>query len=155
MLRTIMCVTLGALAVLGVTPAGAVSINQGWWFNSTQSGRGWAISTTGSKVFVGGFYYAENGAPAWVISSMPQTAMSVETIVTSEGVTQVVTYTLEGDLMSCANGGPLADPAPKAPSCIPIGRATLQTDNPRRARLTLDRTGADRVVIDLVPFDAY
>lgn len=136
-------------------PSHAVSIWEGWWYSSAQGGRGWAISMKSDRVFLGGFYYADNGSPVWAVSTLIQTAASVVVVTTPTGSTLVATYTLEGDLMSCANGGPLSDPAPKAPSCVPIGRATLQTDNPRRARLTLDRTGADRVVIDLVPYTDY
>ncbi len=148
-------VTAVALLLVAV-PAQAVVLMTGWWYSPAQGGRGWAISYRDyTKVFIGGFYYADNGAPVWTVSTMTQTAASISVVTTPSGSTTVTSYTLEGDLMSCANGGPLSDPAPRAPTCAPIGRATLQSDSPYRVRLTLDRTGADRVVIDLVPYTDY
>jgi len=46
-----------------ITPA------TGWWWNSSESGRGFSIETSGDNLFIGGFLYAADGSCIWYVAS--------------------------------------------------------------------------------------
>ena len=49
------------------TPAS--SFQNGWWWNASQSGRGFFIEVQGSRAFVAGFMYDGTGQPTWYVSA--------------------------------------------------------------------------------------
>ncbi len=55
----------------GGTPATLVIPQSGMWWNSSQSGRGYAIEyyPDSSKLFFGGFLYAADGSAAWYVTA--------------------------------------------------------------------------------------
>lgn len=45
------------------------SFESGWWWNESQSGRGFFVEVQGSQAFVGSFMYDVSGQPTWYVSS--------------------------------------------------------------------------------------
>ncbi|MGE0498494.1 MAG: hypothetical protein AB7O72_11755 [Ramlibacter sp.] len=43
------------------------NIENGWWWNESQGGRGFFVEVQGSKAFVGGFMYDDAGEPTWYV----------------------------------------------------------------------------------------
>jgi hypothetical protein len=43
----------------------------GWWWNPTESGRGFFLEVQGSRMFMSGYFYAEDGKPTWLVSNDP------------------------------------------------------------------------------------
>lgn len=48
----------------------------GWWWNPTESGRGFAVERQGNKLFTAAFLYEDSGSAAWYISEMTQVGNS-------------------------------------------------------------------------------
>ncbi len=46
----------------------------GWWWNQSESGRGFALEVQGNKLFIGGYMYDEQGNPVWYISAGDMTS---------------------------------------------------------------------------------
>jgi hypothetical protein len=93
----------------------------GWWWNSSESGRGFFIEVQGSTMFVSGFMYDDQGRPAWYVSIGAMTGTTV----------------YQGTLQRYANGQTLtgAYQAPSAPESV--GTITLQFSSTTAATLTL------------------
>lgn len=51
--------------------AGASSFQpeSGWWWNASESGRGFTLEVQGNKLFIGGYMYDDQGNPVWYISA--------------------------------------------------------------------------------------
>ena len=45
------------------------SLENGWWWNEAEGGRGYFIEVQGSTAFVGSFMYDGNGQPVWYVST--------------------------------------------------------------------------------------
>lgn len=41
----------------------------GWWWNKTESGRGFTVEVQGNTLFMGGYMYDDSGNPVWYVSS--------------------------------------------------------------------------------------
>lgn len=59
--------------VSGSIPAALAPPQSGWWWNPTESGRGFMIEFRGSSVFMAGFLYDTDGRPTWYVSLMTKT----------------------------------------------------------------------------------
>jgi len=46
----------------------------GWWWNPSESGRGFAIERQGSSIFMAAFLYEDNGEPTWYASLLNESA---------------------------------------------------------------------------------
>jgi len=57
-----------ALALAFVANAEAVIPDSGWYFNQSESGRGFNIEIQNSTLFMAGFIYDDNGKQIWVVS---------------------------------------------------------------------------------------
>jgi len=49
--------------------ANAIAPESGWWWNASESGRGFSIEIQDNTLFMAGFLYDESGAPFWFTSS--------------------------------------------------------------------------------------
>lgn len=49
--------------------SGASAVDNGWWWNEAESGRGYTIEVQGDKVFVVAFMYDAAGNPVWYYSA--------------------------------------------------------------------------------------
>ena len=45
----------------------------GWWWNPTESGRGFFIEMTAGVLYVGGYFYTDDGRATWISSGGPLT----------------------------------------------------------------------------------
>ena len=97
-----------AIALAFAGDATAVIPDSGWYFNSSESGRGFNVEIQDNVLFVAGFMYDESGNPIWVFSGGP---MSTD-------------HTYVGDAFLTANGQPIGG-AYKAPTLIPYGKASI------------------------------
>jgi hypothetical protein len=41
----------------------------GWWWNASESGRGYAIGVSGSRIFMAAHMYRDDGSPVWYVAS--------------------------------------------------------------------------------------
>jgi hypothetical protein len=59
----------GFTAGSALAPPQAGAPQSGWWWNASESGRGFALEFQGDAIFGAAFLYAENGDPTWYIVS--------------------------------------------------------------------------------------
>lgn len=59
--------------------AGASSFQpeSGWWWNESESGRGFTLEVQGNKLFIGGYMYDDPGNPIWYISAGNMTSATL------------------------------------------------------------------------------
>jgi hypothetical protein len=50
-------------------PKAAFVPESGWWWNSAEGGRGFALEVQGDNFFIAGFMYDTNGLPSWYVST--------------------------------------------------------------------------------------
>lgn len=55
---------------LNPASTGGAAPQTGWWWNATESGRGFAIELRGNTIFMAGFMYAEDGRDAWYAGTL-------------------------------------------------------------------------------------
>lgn len=55
-------------------PSGGSIPQTGWWWNSNESGRGFALEVRGTSIFLAGFMYADSGRDAWYAASLARTS---------------------------------------------------------------------------------
>jgi hypothetical protein len=60
----------GALATLVSTFVQAAP-QAGWWWNSAESGRGFFLEVQGPRMFMSGYFYADDGTATWLVSNDP------------------------------------------------------------------------------------
>jgi hypothetical protein len=108
--------------LLLLTPAAwAVIPENGWWWNASESGRGFNIEIQNNSLFMASFGYDTNGTPMWIISSGP---MSTER-----------DYT--GELFRSSFGQCFGCPY-VPPSIVPAGVVTLRFTSSQTAVLTVN-----------------
>jgi Putative Ig domain len=91
----------------------------GWWWNASESGRGFFIERRGNTMFMAGYLYEADGRASWFISSGPMT-----------------TNTFTGDIAVFRNGQTLTGTY-KAPSAgTSPGRVTLSFNSDSTATMT-------------------
>src|SRR3954471_10662186 len=61
---------LAALFSLAVPLAQAAPEN-GWWWNPAESGRGFFLEVQGPRMFLSGYFYADDGRAKWLVSNDP------------------------------------------------------------------------------------
>lgn len=102
--------------------SGAAALPEsGWWWNPSESGRGFSIETQGNAIFLAGFMYDAAGNPVWY---------------TGQGT--VANNAYAGSWQQFANGQSLAG-AYRTPILLDgnVGALTLVFTGPRSANLTL------------------
>jgi hypothetical protein len=84
----------------------------GWWWNDTESGRGYSVEVRGDSAFVVAFMYDAAGQPVWYFSAGPMSSPTV----------------YEGEWLQFANGQTLLGSyhPPSAP--VSVGRLSLEFD---------------------------
>jgi RimJ/RimL family protein N-acetyltransferase len=50
-------------------PATPGAVENGWWWNAAESGRGFALEIQNGSVFIGGFMYDASGNPVWYLAT--------------------------------------------------------------------------------------
>ncbi|MBX3588365.1 MAG: hypothetical protein KF796_17160 [Ramlibacter sp.] len=63
-----------SLNVVSGAPVTGVEPQNGWWWNASEGGRGFAIERQGTKIFIGGFMYETNGVATWYVSTLTRQA---------------------------------------------------------------------------------
>jgi len=56
------------LTAAAVSPTGFVPEN-GWWWNSTEGGRGYSIETRNRRLFMAAYMYRDDGSAVWYVAS--------------------------------------------------------------------------------------
>ncbi|MDP2369580.1 hypothetical protein [Rhodoferax sp.] len=64
---------MGGQAFTKATPSHRIPEN-GWWWNPSEGGRGFAIEVQGEQIFMSSFLYEENGAATWYVSTLTSQA---------------------------------------------------------------------------------
>jgi hypothetical protein len=93
----------------------------GWWWNASESGRGFNIEIQNNSLFMASFGYDSNGSPMWIISSGPMTTER--------------DYT--GELFRSSFGQCFGCPY-VAPSIVSAGTVTLRFSSSQTAILTVN-----------------
>lgn len=106
--------------------AGAASFqpHTGWWWDDTESGRGYSVEIQGDQLFLVGFMYDTTGQPLWYFAA---------------GKMATPTH-FEGQLLQFGGGQTLAGPyrPPGTPNAV--GSATLDFTRADEATLTISDT---------------
>lgn len=105
----------------------------GWWWNESQSGRGYSVEVRGGSAFVVAFMYDDLGKPVWYFSAGP---MATPT-------------TYKGAWLQFANGQTMSGPyhAPSTP--IVVGQLEMQFN--AEDDLTLTFTDVAAASLDPIP----
>lgn len=104
---------LGVLCAIGLLhfPAGLAwaTPDNGWWWNPSQSGRGFAIEVQGTTVFLGAYLYETNGRATWYASSGPtQADWAYQGTMQAYGNGQTLTGAYKANVMTNANVGSIS-----------------------------------------------
>ena len=59
------------------TGASSFQPESGWWWNESESGRGFALEVQGNKLVIGGYMYDDSGNPIWYLSAGNMTSAMV------------------------------------------------------------------------------
>ena len=92
----------------------------GWWWNPNESGRGFFIEIQGTQVYLGGYFYADDGRALWLVS---------------QGQTSTPT-SYAGRLLSFANGQTLVGDYQPPGAAVDAGAISLVFTDDRHANLT-------------------
>lgn len=107
--------TIGTIAA-----AAPVSPQTGWWWNASESGRGFFIERQGANLVIAGYLYADDGRALWVLSGGPMTGSSA----------------YSGSLLTFSGGQSLTGPY-QAPVAAPsLGTLSLQFSDSTHGTLT-------------------
>ena len=99
----------------------AVAPQSGWWWNPTQSGRGFSIELQGNNLFMAGYLYADDGRATWLVSGGAMTNSS----------------TYGGPLLAFGGGQTLSGPYKPSTLANPnVGNLTLQFSDASHGTLT-------------------
>ena len=67
---TLVAWCLGGLAAFASTASHGAPQN-GWWWNPAESGRGFFLEVQGPRMFMAGYFYADDGRATWLVSNDP------------------------------------------------------------------------------------
>ena len=104
------------------TGASSFQPESGWWWNESESGRGFTLEVQGNKLVIGGYMYDDSGNPVWYLSA--------------GNMASPMLY--QGQWEQYANGQPLTGTY-KKPDLVNanVGSITLQFTSKSTAVLTL------------------
>ncbi len=106
----------------GVTAGASAGMPQkGWWWNSSESGRGYFIEVQGSTMFLATYMYDSTGQAAWYVSNGSMTSTSLYT----------------GVLTEFRGGQTLGGPYNAPTTSLNAGTITIQFSSQTAATLTL------------------
>ena len=113
--------TLMALAVAFASNAGAFTPDSGWYFNASESGRGFNVEIQNNTLFMSGFIYDDFGKQIWVVSGGPMSS----------------DRSYLGDAFLTTDGQPIGG-AYRAPTNVPFGKAQLTWSDPMTATMVVN-----------------
>lgn len=93
----------------------------GWWWNPTESGRGFAIERQGDKIFLAGFLYENSGSPTWYVSILDAKSNGSWT----------------GDMTRYTGGQTLLGPYQAPTSISVVATAVVNFDTPNTGQMAL------------------
>lgn len=103
------------------TPRQPFQPENGWWWNASESGRGFAIEVQGNQLFMTGFMYRSQGSPVWYLSQGPM----------------IDDFTYQGTFTEFAGGQSLTG-AYRGPQAMQtLGTVTVQFATTQAGRLML------------------
>ena len=102
------------------TSSATATPETGWWWNASESGRGFSLEVSGNTMFLAGYLYSTNGTPIWYISQGSRA---------SNGVYQ-------GILQQFSGGQTLAGSYQAASYIGSVGTVTVSFDTTTSGRLT-------------------
>jgi hypothetical protein len=114
---------LSLLLVLAVPSAWAVIPENGWWWASNESGRGFNIEVQDNQLFFAAFAYENNGAPTWLVAGGSMT--------TDRDFSGALTKFSAGQCFGCAYVAPLQ---------VAAGNLALHFTSSQTATLTINGT---------------
>ncbi len=120
-LRHLIVTIVALVTLLWASLSHALTPESGWWWNESESGRGFSIELQNNTIFMSGFLYDASGAPLWFVASGPysQTANS-----------------FEGDMLNL-RGGQCITCSYRAATIQPsLGRIQLRFVSPSTASIT-------------------
>ena len=112
-----------ACLALFATQAGAVIPENGWWWASNESGRGFNIEVQNNLLFFAAFAYEANGTPAWITSGGSMTS--------DRDYSGALIKFTGGQCFGCAY---------VAPTQVAAGNMTLRFTSSQTAILTINGT---------------
>jgi len=122
------------LAMLHLAFAGVAHAwlpESGWYWNPSESGRGFNIEVQDSSIFLAAFVYRPDGTPVWYTAGGPMTNDRFWTADLFE--------TTQGQCMGCAY---------RAPTGIGVGKATIAFTSERTAIITILGVGVSATRYD-------
>ena len=70
MIKKLLSLFVGIALTLFASLAHAMPPQNGWWWNPSESGSGYAIERQGNSIFMASFLYESSGAATWYVSSL-------------------------------------------------------------------------------------
>ncbi len=110
---------LASLLSLSPILASAAPEN-GWWWNPNESGRGFFLEVQGPRMFLSGYFYAEDGRPKWLVSNDPMPDPNA----------------YDGRLLAFANGQTLVGDYRAPGAAVDAGPISLRFTDPTHGTLT-------------------
>jgi hypothetical protein len=114
------CTRVATCALLLHTVVTNAEPQNGWWWNPSESGRGFFIEARNGLLYVGGYFYAEDGRATWMTSGGPLTDA----------------YAYSGRLASYHGGQTVFGPYRAPDSAIDVGPITLHFADDAHGTLT-------------------
>ncbi|MFA6046968.1 MAG: hypothetical protein WC718_18440 [Phycisphaerales bacterium] len=111
---------LAALALFALLPARAMLPDNGWYWNPSESGRGFNIEIQDNALFMSAFVYRSDGTAAWYVGGGPMSSDRA----------------WSGDLYETRNGQCVGC-SYRAPDLLPTGRASITFTSERTASISL------------------
>jgi hypothetical protein len=97
----------------------------GWWWNASESGRGYSVEVQGSNLFLVGFMYDDAGKPLWYFSAGPMTTPTH----------------FDGDILQFADGQTLTGPFKPPGTPRKVGRLSADFSDAQNGQLVFSNTG--------------
>lgn len=114
------CALLAALTLFALLPARAMLPDNGWYWNPSESGRGFNIEIQDNALFMSAFVYRPDGSAAWYVGGGPMSSDRA----------------WSGDLFETVNGQCVGC-SYRAPDLIASGRVSIAFTSERSASISL------------------
>ncbi len=106
--------------------APSFDVDNGWWWNPEESGRGYTLERQGDTLVVAGFMYDEAGKPVWYLSAGPMSSPT----------------TYSGPWLRFANGQTMTGPYQPPTAPVTAGKLDIEFTATNEATMTFESPAA-------------
>jgi hypothetical protein len=150
--HAILCLGLIVISLIGnATSALAQRIENGFWYNSSRGGEGYAIEQQASQVFMTFYRYNASGAPEWYYALGDFSSLPVSGVFGSNG--GVASFS--GNLSRASGGSAIGAPFRAITGSSVLGTFTINflSSYVARMQIRLNSGGTENIDLTRYPFD--